>query len=208
MCILQHSEFYHIYNHAVSGENLFREEGNYVHFLKRYTDFIHPIAHTYAYCLMPDHFHLLIKIRREEELVKNLKIKPGELQHEGNFEGLNRKMIFQFSNLFNSYTKSFNKYYGRKGALFSHHFKKKQINRDAHFTSIVRYIHRKPIHHGFCNTIDDWYWSSYHTYLNSKQTLLEKEKTLEWFGGKEKFVKLHNSIPVKKLQLVENNFIK
>ena len=57
---------YHIYNHANGNDNLFRNEENYAYFLKRYAYFIHPIAKTYAYCLMPNHFHLLVKIRSEE----------------------------------------------------------------------------------------------------------------------------------------------
>ncbi len=66
MIPLKPNEMYHIYNHANGNDNLFRNEENYAYFLKRYAYFIHPIAKTYAYCLMPNHFHLLVKIRSEE----------------------------------------------------------------------------------------------------------------------------------------------
>lgn len=196
---LQPGETYHIYNHANGEDDLFKEDANYLYFLKRYAHFIYPIAETYAYCLMPNHFHLLINIRREEDLIKNLMLQtfPKNLNLEGfqNPPGLDRKIIQQFSNLFNSYTKAYNKMYERKGSLFIKNFKRKHIADESCFTSIVQYIHSNPVHHGFCDSIKEWYWSSYHTYLNNKHTLLRKQETLKWFGGREEFIKKHKEIP-------------
>jgi len=62
---------YHIYNQANGSENLFKENENYRYFLQQYKKYIHPIAHTYAYCLLPNHFHFLLAIKGEREL-KNL----------------------------------------------------------------------------------------------------------------------------------------
>ncbi len=62
------SKYYHIYNHANGFENIFNEERNYRFFLEKYQFYISPIADTLAYCLMPNHFHFLIKIKSEEEL--------------------------------------------------------------------------------------------------------------------------------------------
>ena len=53
-------QYYHIFNHAVGDENLFRQAANYLYFLERYGHYIFPIARTYAYCLMPNHFHILV----------------------------------------------------------------------------------------------------------------------------------------------------
>ena len=60
---------YHIYNYANGNENLFREQKNYEYFLEKYKQHINPIAETIAWCLMPNHFHLLVKIKTEEEIV-------------------------------------------------------------------------------------------------------------------------------------------
>ena len=49
-------KFYHLYDHAVGDENLFRNENNYKYFLKKYAEYFNPIAETYAYCLMPNHW--------------------------------------------------------------------------------------------------------------------------------------------------------
>src|SRR5690554_5163811 len=62
-------KYYHIYNHANGDENLFREQKTYEYFLEKYKKHISPIAETIAWCLMPNHFHLLVKIKTEEEIV-------------------------------------------------------------------------------------------------------------------------------------------
>lgn len=100
--------YYHIFNHAIGEDNLFRQSDNYLYFLERYGHYIFPVARTYAYCLMPNHFHLLVQIRGEEELMTYCKT-------------LNKPKVAalatidypvfvmqQFSNFFNSYAKAFN----------------------------------------------------------------------------------------------------
>jgi len=66
---LQPSRFYHIYNHANGSENIFRDAENYRFFLEKYELYISPVAETFAWCLMPNHFHLLIQIRDETTLL-------------------------------------------------------------------------------------------------------------------------------------------
>lgn len=61
--------FYHIYNHANGGDDLFREEENYYFFIRKWNKYIHPIADSVAFCLMPNHFHWLIKVKSMELLV-------------------------------------------------------------------------------------------------------------------------------------------
>ncbi len=65
---MQPERFYHVYNHANGEENLFRQEENYHYFLKLWTKYIEPIADTFAYCLMPNHFHSLIRIKSRIDL--------------------------------------------------------------------------------------------------------------------------------------------
>lgn len=91
---LEPNKFYHIYNHAIGDDNLFRNNQNYLYFLKRYADFIHPIAKTYAYCLMPNHFHLLVKIRTEVEIVEAFPKLRKDLQGFKNLEGLVKKSYY------------------------------------------------------------------------------------------------------------------
>ncbi len=66
---LQPGVYYHIYNRGNNGENLFKEERNYTYFLTLYEKYITPIAFTYAYCLLINHFHILVRIKDEVEFV-------------------------------------------------------------------------------------------------------------------------------------------
>ena len=77
---------YHLFNHANGYENLFTESKNYDFFLERLSLHVLPVAHIYAYCLMPNHFHLLVKIRSEKELLDHFeqkgKSRPWEVEND------------------------------------------------------------------------------------------------------------------------------
>ena len=62
--------FYHVYNHGNADDHIFRSDENYLYFLRKYAQYIDPIAHTYAYCLMPNHFHFAVRIKDDGELMK------------------------------------------------------------------------------------------------------------------------------------------
>jgi hypothetical protein len=70
---LQYGQYYHIYSRGTNGENIFVEERNYRHFLRLYTRYVSPVADTFAYCLLRNHFHLLGRIKTLDELVDRLK---------------------------------------------------------------------------------------------------------------------------------------
>ena len=67
--LLRPCQYYHVYNRGINGEDLFREERNYRYFLEKYAQYIEPVAETYAYCLLGNHFHLLVRIRDVEREV-------------------------------------------------------------------------------------------------------------------------------------------
>ena len=69
---LQHGSYYHIFNRGNNRENIFKEERNYGYFLQLYARHIADIADTYAYCLLRNHFHFLVRIKTVEE-IENLK---------------------------------------------------------------------------------------------------------------------------------------
>ena len=71
MQIIEPGRYYHIYNRGINSCNLFEENTNYEHFLRLYEKYIHPIADTYAWCLMKNHFHFLVRIKEEREIVLN-----------------------------------------------------------------------------------------------------------------------------------------
>ncbi|UFH56794.1 transposase [Spirosoma sp. KNUC1025] len=189
-------QYYHLYNHAVGNENLFRQHENYLFFLKRYGQHVFPVARTYAYCLMPNHFHLLVQIREEEELMtyyRQQKKLPLEQNLSLDYPSF---VMQQFSNFCNSYAKSFNRRFDRKGALFLDYLRRKPVETEVYFTALLAYIHRNPVHHEFCRDASDWAYSSLHSIGSKKPTRLERNAVLDWFGGIEPYIAFHKQICV------------
>jgi len=166
--ILQNGCFYHVYNRGNNKETLFKEDANYTYFLILIKKYIIPVADVYAYCLLSNHFHLLIRIKDEAKAIERC-----------------------FSNLFNAYAKAFNKKYDRSGKLFAERFKKKEITDDSYLTSIIYYIHSNPQYHQIISDFRGYRYSSYKAILSNQQTNLKREEVLDWFGGKSLFEKYH-----------------
>ncbi len=170
---------YHIYNHAIGAEDIFREDENYLFFIKKYLHYISPVAETFAYCLLPNHFHILIRIRDRKDIEVNDDI------------DIEKFISKQFANLFSSYTQSFNKYYSRMGSLFVKRFKRELIHNKRHFLNTVLYIHRNPVHHGFCRSYADWSYNSYSDVLEENNDVVEFEKLIQVFGGLVNYNTMH-----------------
>ena len=187
---LQPESTYRIYNRANGNERLFVSEENYRYFLQKYREYIYPIAHTFCYCLMPNHFHFLVRIKSQREIEASIN---KNLQGFGNLEGFTTAFVSQqFSNFFNAYSKAFNKQNNRKGSLFMHTFKRKKITDTRYLRKLVHYIHHNPIEADLCEKPQEWKFSSYGALLHNAPTLLQKEEVLEWFGDKENFIAVHN----------------
>ena len=192
------NKFYHIFNHAVGNENFFKCDDNYNFFIKKYIEYINPIANTYSFVLMPNHFHYLIEIKdrkniylRYLELELKKEIPNVKTEKELDYE---KFAMQQFSNFFNSYTKSFNKKYNRRGALFIDYLKRDEIKDEVHLKNIVLYIHQNPIHHKFCKRIDEWKYSSYKTILSNSFSHLQRDEVIKWFGDLENFIFMHTTL--------------
>lgn len=192
---LEYGKYYHIYNRGINGSNLFLENENYEYFLQLYDKYISKVADTYAWVLMRNHFHLLVRIKTIQEL---------NLQGFENLEGLkgtNRTRVNQqFANLFNAYTKAINKRYHRTGSLFEHPFRRIPVNSNNQLKYLVYYLHHNPIHHGFCENYLDYPWSSYLTIVSPKETKLERAEVLAWFNNKRNFEKLHSKEEIQKFE--------
>ena len=182
--------YYHLYNRAVGSETMFFTEENYHFFLQKQYQYTNTVAAVYAYCLMPNHFHFFVKIKDEKSIAalyqtKKNKPLPVDAILTSDF------IMEQYSNFFNSYTKSFNKVYNRKGKLFMDHLKRKHIDDEGYYTKIIEYIHFNPVKHQYKTNVADWKFSSYNALVSDAATKLNRDETLEWFGGKEAFIKFH-----------------
>ena len=206
---LQPGQYYHIYNHANGFDDFFIDEFDYQKFLACYTKYLAPICETFAYCLMPNHFHFFVQIKPQDELIKHLRIKPSNpeiiIPAEINIHPEfirnpllnssptidNETISYQFSHCFNSYAQSYNKKHGRKGSLFRSTFKRKPVDSKKYFVKLVHYIHSNPVKDGFAKNIEQWEYSSYNHYLYDTGKFLNKAQVLEYFGGFDNFKQVH-----------------
>lgn len=191
---LLYGRYYHIYNRGINGTNIFVAERNYPYFLSLYTKYILPIADTYAYNLLGNHFHTAVRIKTLKE------------QEEWHYEQfakrpyaspplwVPKKPSQQFGNLFNAYAKAFNNMYHRTGGLFERPFERIKVPSTLYLKRLIIYINQNAQHHNFVKDFRDWPHSSYHSYLSEKPTRLEREQGLTWFNGRLDFQSLHDEM--------------
>jgi REP element-mobilizing transposase RayT len=173
-------QYYHIYNRGNNGIDLFIEERNYHYFLKLYIQYIYPIADTYAYCLMKNHFHLLVRMKPENDI-----------QDWQSFKDCQSLYSQAFSNLFSTYTKAINKTYRRSGSLFEKPFRRVLVDSDSYFIHLVSYIHRNPEKHQFVADFRSYPHSSYQSIFQQKNSRIEIQQVLNWFGNIKSFENYH-----------------
>ena len=192
---LESEKYYHIFNRAIGNEKLFKNEENYLYFLKKFKEYINPIAESFSYVLMPNHFHFLIYVKNKNEIYHHYKELPSKKEipsiiPKNEFE-FDRFVMQQFSNFFNSYTKSFNKKFHRKGALFIDYLKRSLIENEEYLKNVILYIHQNPIHHKYINRLEEWKYSSYLALTSSKHTSLKRDEVINIFKNLENFIFEH-----------------
>jgi hypothetical protein len=159
---------YHVYNRAIGQEQSFLEDDDYHRFLGTISSKLLPVSDIYAYCLLPNHYHLMLKVTSEPLRFSKA---MGEL-------GV-------------SYAKWFNQKHSRKGALFISPFKRLVAKSDIELAWLPWYIHRNPMHHGLTPHWAEYKWSSFSAYATGKSTKLKTDFLLEFYGGRDKMVRHH-----------------
>lgn len=180
--VIEKGVYYHIYNKGNNKEDLFFEERNYVYFLKLVSKYLLPVADVYCYCLLKNHFHFLIKIKEDSELLED-------------------KLHLPFSNLFNAYAKAINKKHGREGSLFKERFKRQRINDEKQLINTITYIHLNPVKHNFTEDFKNYKYSSFGAIVSNKPTQLKRKEVLQLFDDKENFIVCHQFKVLEKLDL-------
>ncbi|WP_404984938.1 transposase [Chryseobacterium sp. M5] len=192
---IEADHFYHIYNRGINGENIFKSDHNYLFFFNKISEFLVAVCDVYAYCLMSNHFHLLIKIKSDDELESFTKVQNPNADF--NVKGLHSPQnIFskQFARIFNSYSQAFNKENNRHGALIESPFKRKAITSDEYLINTIIYIHQNPQNHSVVDDFSKYNFSSYQSILSNSKTLLKRDEVIELFDDKENFILSHKKI--------------
>jgi len=184
-------KFYHIYNRGINSCNVFTETTNFEYFLNLYDKYISTVADTFAWVLMKNHFHFLVRIKEKEEVQRGAVTQT--LSGLETTERVKFSPSHQFSHLFNAYAQAFNKRNNRTGSLFEHPFKRKLIEDIDYFKTVVLYIHNNPVHHGVRQHAMDYPWSSYLTCISVMPTHLQRDEVIGWFNNRADFEAAHNN---------------
>lgn len=183
---LEPGKFYHIYNRGNNSAYIFFEERNYAYFLDRYRKYVTGIADTFAYCLLRNHFHFLVRMKSDYKSSQN----SSTSQALGNLSK-------PFSDFFNCYTKAINKSCFRTGGLFEGPFGRVEVDTEEYLTQLLLYIHLNPKHHGTFKDFEKYPHSSYRLLISDESTFLQRDEVLSWFGSKESFIQAHRSYSVE-----------
>ncbi len=135
------SGIYHIMLRGINQQQIFEDEEDNLRFLETLSKYKEQCGYEiYAYCLMGNHVHILLK-EGKEDLTLVLKRIAG------------------------SYVYWYNWKYRRSGHLFQDRFKSEPVEDDAYFLTVIRYIHQNPIKAGICKEVDGYKFSSYNEYV-------------------------------------------
>jgi REP element-mobilizing transposase RayT len=165
--------YYHIYNRGINRQPIFFDNSHYYKFLDLCEKYIPCHADILAYCLIPNHFHLLVYIGPDwEKTIQKFVNNP-------------------FSNWFNAYAQFFNKSTGRTGTLFQRPFKRKRITSQNYLLQVIHYIHKNPIHHNLVENIDQYHFSSYKALAGTNPTFINRDHVYNWFSSPTDFADFH-----------------
>lgn len=128
---------YHITARGDRGEPVFDDDGDRDAFLRVLANGLERFeALCFAYCLMGNHYHIVIQTR-----------KPNLSRLMRHINGV--------------YTQAFNRRHGKVGHVFQGRFKAVLVDRDAYFLEVCRYVDLNPVRAGLAARVRDWPWSSY-----------------------------------------------
>jgi putative transposase len=191
MTNLEFGKYYHIFNRGVNRCDLFYTRENYYYFLRLYEKYIAPVAETYAWVLLKNHFHLLVRIKNKPDIDINRLPNPVRIQDPNTSKKLKDPHLY-FSHLFNAYSQAINKQEHRCGSLFHRPFQRIEVNDPQYFKHLITYIHLNPVHHGFTDDFITYPWSSYGTVISLKPTDLHSEAIIGWFNSDAEFENIHH----------------
>jgi REP element-mobilizing transposase RayT len=165
--------FYHLYNRTNNNEPLFPLAENYFYFLQKFELHLIPHCAVVAYCLMPTHFHFLIRVKTNDPLL----------------------ISKQIAILLRSYTRAINKRFFRHGNLFQQNTKAKHIDNESYLLTLMNYIHQNPIRARLSRKPVDWEYSSYRDYAGIRNGILTNKSLMaHYFDSSEKFVRYSEDI--------------
>lgn len=152
---------YHVMLRGINGQTIFYDNEDYEKLIQTISKYKEISGYTiYAFCLMANHIHLLMREGKED-------------------------LGIVFRRIGASYVYWYNSKYKRNGHLFQDRYKSEPVEDDKYFLTVLRYIHQNPIKAGIENNIAKYPWSSYNEYLGNNG-ICDKKFVLSFFSDQEK----------------------
>lgn len=175
---LEAGRVYHIYNRGNNYQNVFFNDQDYILFLERFSFYLSGFCKVYAYTLIPNHYHFLLRLNGD--------LSPNEF---GN----------QYMKFILSYTNKTNFKKGRNGSLFLNIFKRILIDDESYLKRLIFYIHYNPEKHEIVEDFRTYKFSSYLAFLSGKKSKLSREEVIEYFGDRNDTIEYHNHLHDEKV---------
>ena len=172
--------FFHVYNRGINREKLFYKDIHYQKFMKRYEALMNGYLDTYSYCLLPNHYHFLIRL------------------HDSNDPHYERIISNHLNILFSQHALMINREMKRYGSLFCKSFKRIKVKSDYYLKNLVVYIHENPIKHKIISDYKSYPYSSYQEIIRNKPKVTCVHNTVSLFDGIAGLIDYHeNKDPVR-----------
>jgi len=158
--------YYHFYNRGRSRLSIFHCDSDYLKVLYKIKEYLQKFELTLiAYCLMPNHYHFLIR-------------QDGEMR-----AGLLPQHVF------NSYSKSYNIRYNHSGTLFEGNYRVRLVDKSDYLIHLCRYIHANPVKDGMAAELSLWPYSNYQEWIGVRDgTLVDREFVSNHFPSPDEYI--------------------
>lgn len=160
----EYDHIYHIFNQGNNRQQIFHTREDYKKFISFIRDYIIPHADIVSWCLLPNHFHLMLVAKFDSGIL----VKSGNLTLDSLTNGV-RKLISGYSHYFN------NKY-KQSGALFRPKTKSKDLSDERlrlkaedYYLNCFYYILQNPLRHGLVKDLAEWEFSAYRFYAGLRE---------------------------------------
>jgi putative transposase len=156
---------YHVINRGNGRQEVFHKNKDYEAFMKLIAEAKeHYNVKLYGYCLMPNHFHMIVKPDRGEELSKWMQW------------------------LMTSHVRRYHRHYGSSGHVWQGRYKSFMIQEDSHLQMAMRYIEGNPVRAGLVPSAKEWMWSSHEETMCKRQKILTEAVPIELPGEWDRYV--------------------
>ena len=160
------SGIYHIMLRGINKQIVFEDDEDYLKFVETLEKYKAVSGYkVFAYCLMSNHIHILLKAEKEEP---DLIIKR----------------------VAGSYVYWYNWKYYRRGHLFQDRYRSEPIENDLYFLTVMRYIHQNPVKANLVKNIDEYRYSSYNDYIINDDRIIDTEFAYSMMS-KEQFIEFN-----------------